>query len=74
MGVLGWTYDQTLDTPMQAIVAALRARDRHVTTVLKCIAGFLGAEIVEPDAPPPVTNRKLTPQIFDAIFAGNNGK
>jgi hypothetical protein len=71
MGVLGWTYDQTLDTPMPAITAAIGARNKHVTSVLKVIAGFLGAEITESSSEPdPEPARKLSPALFDALFAG----
>lgn len=65
MGVLGWTYDQTLDTPMVAIAMALNARRRFVGEILKAVFG-------EPDVPeaPPTSNRKMTPRLFDAIFAG----
>lgn len=65
MGVLGWTYDQTLDTPMFAIKAALSARNKYVNSILKAVFG-------EPDAsePEPVSKRTLTPALFDAVFGG----
>jgi hypothetical protein len=63
MGVLGWTYDQTLDTPMPAIKAALGARNRFVNSILKAVFGSAD------DAPtPPISKRKLTPRLFDAIL------
>jgi hypothetical protein len=65
MGVLGWTYDQTLDTPAFAIKAALAARNKYVNSILTAIFG-------EPDAPEPepVAKRNLTPALFDAVFGG----
>ena len=64
MGVLGWTYDQTLDTPMPAIAAALKARRGFVSEILRAVFGD-----GEPAAPP-VASRKMTPVLFDAIFGG----
>jgi hypothetical protein len=64
MGVLGWTYDATLDTPMPAIAMALKGRREFVGEILKAVFGD-----GEPTAPP-VSARKLTPKLFDAIFAG----
>lgn len=64
MGVLGWTYDQTLDTPVFAIRAALAARNKYVNSILTAIFGEAAPE------PEPVTKRTLTPALFDAIFGG----
>jgi hypothetical protein len=66
MGVLGWTYDQTLDTPMPAIKAALGARNKFVTSILKAVFGT--SEEPAPEVAP--TGRPLTPAFFDALFAG----
>lgn len=67
MGVLGWTYDQTLDTPMPAIAAALGARTKFVNSVL--IAAF-GSE--DDPSTSAVANRKPTMDLFDALFAGGS--
>lgn len=65
MGVLGWTYDQTLDTPMPAIAAAIGARNKYVNTILKTLGSFIGVEFKD-DAPPAPP---ITPSLFDTIFA-----
>lgn len=62
MGVLGWTYEQTLDTPAFAINAALTARNKYVNSILKAVFGEADPE------PEPVSKRNLTPALFDAIF------
>lgn len=64
MGVLGWTYDQTLDTPMPAIKAAINARNRFVNSILKAVFGE-----AEPTTPV-ASSRKLSPKLFDAMFGG----
>lgn len=71
MGVLGWTYDQTLDTPMPAIKAAINARNKRDNYLLKTIGSFFDVKFVE-DAPaaPATPSRKLSPKLFDALFAG----
>jgi hypothetical protein len=64
MGVLGWTYDQTLDTPMPAIAAALCARNKFANSILKAVFG-------SGDEPEPVTPKeKLTPKLFRELFGG----
>lgn len=66
MGVLHWTYDQTLDTPMPAIAAAIGAHNKHVNSVLKLVGSFLGVEFDEPS----VQKEKLTPTLFRNLFGG----
>lgn len=65
MGVLGWTYDQTLDTPMSAIAAALAARNKFINSILKAVFGE-----AEAPAASPVSKRKMTARLFDALFGG----
>jgi hypothetical protein len=55
MGWLGWTYDQTLDTPMPAIEAAYKGR----IAMLKAIFGGDDA---------PAENPPLTPDLFKRMF------
>lgn len=65
MGVIGWTYDQTLDTPMPAITMAVNARRGFVGEILKSVFG----ESESTAAPTsPVSPRKMTPRLFDALF------
>lgn len=66
MGVLGWTEEQTLDTTLQGIVAALRGRNRLITNVLKAVFG-------EGDGTPTPakqveSSRPMSPELFDAMF------
>lgn len=61
MGVLGWTYDQTLDTPMTAIAAAIGARNKYVSNIIKAVFG---------DSSAPVRKEKVTPKLFRALFGG----
>ena len=65
MGVLGWTYDQKLDTPMPAIKAALGARSKFVNSILKAAFG-----VSDETAPAAPVGRPLSPKLFDALFAG----
>lgn len=62
MGVMGWTYDQVLDTPMPAIVAALGARRKFIGEILKAVFG-------SPDEPEPI-KEKVTPKLFRQLFGG----
>lgn len=65
MGVLGWGFDQTLDTPMIAIERALNARHKLVRSVLQAIFG----KPEDWDAlDVPANTRTMTPALFNAIF------
>lgn len=64
MGVLGWTEQETLDTTLQGIVAALKGRNRFVRNIIKTVFGE--------DTPAPtkgIPERKMTPELFDALFS-----
>jgi hypothetical protein len=56
---LGWTEAQTLATSVPAILAAFKGRQ----AMLRAIFG--GSD----EQKPVVSDQKLTPQIFDAMFA-----
>lgn len=58
MGWIGWTYDQTLDTPMPAIELAYHGRH----DMLSAIFGSGDS------SPRPPSNRQLTSELFDALF------
>lgn len=61
MGVLGWGYDETLDTPMTIIERALTSRHKLIGDILQVFAG------VPQDVK--VRTRPVSPMLFDAIFS-----
>ncbi len=66
MGVLGWTEEQTLDTTLQGIVAALRGRNRLIVNILKAVFGDGDGQ---PATPKQVESaRPMSTELFDALF------
>lgn len=64
MGVLGWTEEQTLNTTMPGIVAALNGRNRLIRNILQAFDPSDQAPIDEP------ATRPMSVALFDAIFPG----
>lgn len=58
MGVLGWTNEEALDTPISAIIAALKSRNRYVRSILEVFTG----------SDEPKTKQEMTPEMFRAMF------
>lgn len=62
MGVVGYTFNEVQDMPMDAIERAISARTKFVNSVVRAAFGGKSSDV------PPVASRDMTPALFDAVF------
>ena len=66
MGWIGWTYDQTLDTPMTAIESAYRGRHDMLRAIF-------GGRSDKPKTTEKPEKSGLTAKLFAAMFRKTHG-